>query len=493
MGSTFHGLELGKRSLFAQQAALSTTGHNISNANSKGFTRQRVELEASHSISYPGMNNDRSPRQLGTGVQPSEIIRMREDYLDQQFRTENKTLGYWQTTSDIYAKLEGMINEPSDSGLQSLMDQFWQGWQDLAKNPESLEARAVVRERAITLADGFKHVTDSLDQLDNDLANVMQTKVSEINSIAVQINDLNSQIKQLVPHGHNPNDLYDKRDLLIDQLSKLVNVEVKPAEHGMVEVLVRGQTLVSPTEVVPMAYDSGTNELSLGGTELALTSGELLAVMNGRGQIDENGQATGIITNMRQQIELHAMSFVRELNGVHQAGYTTDDIQAYKADPNATPASLLFFVDANDPSDPPGPPKSANSIAVNPLILESLNRIAASSKPNEGDGLNAQKIAAKKFETISIGGQNSTLDDFFRYTIAQLGVRSQESLRMSENSEVLVGQIDNQRQSVSGVSLDEEMTNMMKYQQAYNAAARFVTAIDEILDKVVNGMGRVGL
>ncbi len=493
MSSTFHGLELGKRSLFAQQAALNTTGHNIANSNTKGYTRQRVELETSHSISYPGMNGDRSPRQLGTGVEPAEIVRIREDFLDEQFRGENKAFGYWEATSNTYTKLEEIMNEPSDIGLQKLMDQFWQGWQDLAKNPESLAARAVVRERGVALGDAFRHTMVSLDQLDTDLSSVVQTKTSEINSIATQIHDLNSQIRQLVPHGHNPNDLYDKRDVLLDQLSKLVDVEVKPAEHGMVEVLVKGQSLVSTTGTQALAYDSAANQLSLGGAELVLTSGELLGIMNGRGKTDENGQASGIIAVMRNQITQHALTFVQELNKAHQNGFTMDDILAYKADPSASPAKLLFFVDANDPNDPPGAPQDAASITVNPLIIESLNRIAAASTPNEGDGVNAQKIATKKFETISIGGQNSTLDDFYRFTIAQLGVKSQEASRMAGNSEVLVNQIENQRQSVSGVSLDEEMSNMIKYQQAYNAAARYVTAIDEILDKVVNGMGRVGL
>lgn len=458
MASTFLGLEIGKRSLFAQQAALSTTGHNISNSNSVGFTRQRVELVAARSISYPGMNNDRSPRQLGAGVEPAEIVRIREDYLDQQYRWENKFSGYWEQTRDIYAKIEGIINEPSDTGIQSLMNQFWQSWQDLAKNPESLADRAVVVERGVTLASGFKHMMDSLDQLDADLTNVIGTKIDEVNSIADQIHSLNEQIRRLVPHGHTPNDLYDKRDLLIDELSRLVDVEVESAEHGTVEVKVGGQTLVSPTTGVVEVSDI---------EDLNLTSGEILALKDGK---------ETVVSDIRNQINLYANEFVSKVNEIHEGGFNLNGEK--KGD-------SLFIVNDNQ--------NVAGSIIVNPALINSLDLIAAAKTKYEGDGGNAQEIASIKFKSIDINGQNSTLDDHFRLMISQLGIRSKEALRKSENSEILIHQIDNQRQSVSGVSLDEEMTNMIKYQQAYNAAARFVTAIDEILDKVVNGMGRVGL
>ncbi|WP_373277098.1 flagellar basal body rod C-terminal domain-containing protein [Calditerricola satsumensis] len=190
-----------------------------------------------------------------------------------------------------------------------------------------------------------------------------------------------------------------------------------------------------------------------------------------------------------------------------------DDIQNRRTNPNAALDQLPFFIDRawyeanpnalNDPNlDPttiPDPSDAAN-VMVNPLILASLNKIAAATPdPNtgtssEGDGSNARTIAAIKFKTITQGlPETSTLDDFYRYTIAQLGVDSQEAQRMKANSELLAGEIASRRESVSGVSLDEEMANLVKFQHAYNAAARLITTIDEMLNRVINGMGRVGL
>jgi flagellar hook-associated protein 1 FlgK len=491
MGSFFHGLEIGKRSLFAQQSALSTTGHNIANANTKGYSRQRVDLETSRPLHYPGMNNDTSPLQMGTGVTPSQISRLREEFLDMQYRGENRHLGYWEARTDTYTKIEEILNEPSESGLQKVMDQFWQSWEDLSKNPESLASRAVVRQRGVAVSEMFLHISHSLDQIEIDLSNVVQSKLNDINSIATQIKDLNGQISRLVPHGQNPNDLYDKRDILLDDLSKMVDVEVRPGRNGSVDVLINNQPLVAGSAVQTVMLEStdGTASLTLGDNPLTLTSGELLGLMEAKGMVVD-GQLTGIVPNIRKQIDQLAAKFAAQINEVHQQGLNADDIAGQQADPNAAPDQLAFFINRNQPG---GPIQRAADMAVHPQILESLNKIAAAQSMKIGDGTNAQKMASLKFISQELGGQTSTLDDYYRFTIAQLGIDSQESKRMRDNTEVMMGQVDNRRQSVSGVSLDEEMTNMVKFQQAYNAAARYVTTIDEVLDRVINGMGRVGL
>lgn len=478
MASTFHGLEVGKRSLFAQQSALHTTGHNLSNANTEGFTRQRVNFQTTNPYSYPGMNNDRSPRQLGTGVVATSITRMREDYLDIQFHNENKNLGYWENVRDVYSRVEQIMNEPSEDGMQKLMDRFWQSWQDLAKNPESLAARAVVRERAVAVADEFRHMMQSLDQVETDLNHVLTANVREVNVIATQIADLNDQISRLVPHGYHPNDLLDRRDVLLDRLSKMINVEVRHGANGNVEVLAAGQQLVNGNQAQQMTLDPLTFELGIGGTPIAPTSGSLAGILEGRGRM-VNGQMTGILPSMRQQLNQYAVMFAQELNGVHQAGL---DSQGN--------AGVPFFVDRNNP---PAAPGNAASLMVNPEILAALDKIAAGKTANAGDGTNAQDMASLKMARFTFSGQTSTFDDFYRNAVAGLGVKSQEARRVTENMETLVAQVENRRQSVSGVSIDEEMSNIIKHQQAYNAAARFVTSIDEMLDKVINGMGRVGL
>ncbi|MGI6185272.1 MAG: flagellar hook-associated protein FlgK, partial [Brevibacillus sp.] len=226
MRSTFHGLEVSKRGLIAQQAALNTTGHNIANANTEGYTRQRVNMVATTGIPYVGLNMSREAGLLGTGVMVSDIQRLREDFLDLQFRNENKILGYWDERVDALAKIEAILQEPSETGLQKVMDQMWQAWQDLSKDPINPSTRAVVRERSIAVAETFANLYKQLQQIQQDMDHVIGVKALEVNSLAQQIAAVNKMINDVVPHGYVPNDLYDQRDVLIDKLSKLVPVKV---------------------------------------------------------------------------------------------------------------------------------------------------------------------------------------------------------------------------------------------------------------------------
>ncbi|MFP5113106.1 flagellar hook-associated protein FlgK [Bacillaceae bacterium C204] len=481
MTSTFHSLEVGKRGLAAQQAALSTTGHNIANANTTGYTRQRAEMQATKPVSFPGMQI-----QLGTGVEVNKIVRLREDYLDVQLRNENKSLGYWEAKSDALTKVEELLNEPSDDGLAFTMDEFWKGWEELAKNPDSAAARAVVRQKGVAVTETLKHISESLDQMQDDLKLVISTKTDEVNSITAQIGNLNDQISRLVPNNYEPNDLYDQRDVLIDQLSKLVEVKVSPPnkDTGVVDISVGGVTLVSGKNTNRLTVDTSNGmvdpaNIKIGDTQVTLTSGELLGRIESYGIFGGGSKST--IPSMKDKINNLAMTFANAVNTIHQGGMNLDNINGVST------TKVPFFVGT-----------SANDLAVNPEIMNSLNLIAAAKEESAGqsstgNGSNAQAIANIKFTSLLFPGTNSTADDYYRNIIGQLGIDSQEAQRMQSNSEVIIQQVDNRRQSVSGVSLDEEMANMIKFQQAYNASARMVTVMDQCLDKIINGMGRVGL
>jgi flagellar hook-associated protein 1 len=481
MTSTFHSLEIGKRGLAAQQAALATTGHNISNANRTGYTRQRAEMQATRPVSIPGMQI-----QLGTGVEVNKIVRLREDYLDVQVRNENKSLGYWEAKSDTLTKVEELMNEPSDDGLAFTMDEFWKGWEELAKNPDSAAARAVVRQKGVAVTETLKHISESLDQMQGDLKLVINTKTDSVNSLAAQIGSLNDQIARLVPNNYEPNDLYDQRDVLIDQLSKLVDVKVSPPnkDTGVVDISVGGVALVSGKNANTLTVDTSNGmvdpaKIKIGDTQVTLNSGELLGRIESYGILGGGSKST--IPTIKDNINNLAMTFADAVNSIHQSGMNLDNINGVST--NKVP----FFIGTN-----------ANDLAVNPEIMNSLNLIAAAKEEtpgqsSTGNGNNAQAIANIKFTSLNFPGTNSTADDYYRNIIGQLGIDSQESQRMQSNSEVIIQQVDNRRQSVSGVSLDEEMANMIKFQQAYNASARMVTVMDQCLDKIINGMGRVGL
>lgn len=520
MRSTFHGLEVSKRGLFAQQSALNTTSHNVANANTDGYTRQRANMQATTGLPYVGMDAAIEPGLLGTGVQVTQLQRIREEFLDVQFRNENKHLGYYTAQADALTKIEGIMNEPSDTGLQKVMDDLWKSWEDLSSKPEDPASRTIVRERAMALIETFAAINTSLEELKADLNNVVQVKALDINSIAQQIADLNKQIGDVVPHGYQPNDLYDQRDLLIDRLSNLADIKVTNAEHGMVNVTIEDRPLVTGRTPVEMGvvFNETTKllDITLGGEVFSPTNGSLAGTFKARGtgQVVQDAlgndviQYTGVVPDVQNRLNILAVNLTKQINAVHKQGINLTDINAGKTEPS----NLPFFVDANALKENPPryiDPQSAASIALHPDIAKSLDAIAA-GKVNaatatdpatsfEGDGSNARDIAAIKFQVFEKGTglldltETSTLDDFYRYTIAKLGVDSQQAQRMEKNSETLLGTVENQRQSVSGVSIDEEMANIVKYQHAYSASARVMTSMDEILDKIINGMGRVGL
>ncbi|MBO8164281.1 MAG: flagellar hook-associated protein FlgK [Brevibacillus sp.] len=521
MRSTFHLLEVSKRGLFAQQNALNTTGHNIANANTVGYSRQRANMQATRGIPVPGMNADRAPGQLGTGVQVTDLQRLREDFLDVQYRNENKRLGYWETRLDAVQKIEDIMQEPSETGLQKVLDQMWQSWQDLTQDPRDTSARSVVRERAIAVAETFASLYNHLDEVQKDLDNVLGVKVMEANSLARQIAELNAQIANVVPHGYQPNDLYDQRDVLLDQLSKLAAINVTYGEHGMVNVTMEGQELVTGRTSVPIETVrnevTGFLDITLGGAEFVPTDGSLAALVQSRGiatveTVEVDGQQqqvvtySGLLPDYKKALDTLAINLAREINDLHRTGLSLTDIHNQQNNPGAPLQDLPFFVDADALKADPNTkeyPTSAGKMVINPAILASLDNIAAAQPEAggtpEGNNQNALAIANLKYKVIPAGTgpydfmESSTIDDYYRGIIGELGVTGQEATRNTMNAETILGTVEDRRQSVSGVSIDEEMANLVKFQHAYNASARVMTSMDEILDKVINGMGRVGL
>lgn len=472
MINTFFGLEIGRKALQAQQRALEVTAHNIANANTEGYTRQQPVFSTTTPYSLPAFNRPLIAGQVGTGVYIQEIRRLRDSFIDAQFRKETTATGYWEVKEDVLNKLEAIINEPSDVGLRSVWDQFWQALQDLSLQPESMAVRSLVRERGIALADTFNHLDRQLSDLAQDLDSSVRVKIEEINNLAAQIAELNGQIVKIEVSGDKANDLRDKRDLLIDQLARLVNIEVvePPDQHGAVVISVGGRVLVMNQQAYALKALDNTGNFGYADVVWAdnlqpvfLSGGSLKALLEMRdGEINGPG-------GFRALLDKLAASLISAFNTIHAAGFGLDGSTGNN-----------FFTGTG-----------AGDIALDPTILASLDKIAAASEAAglPGDGSNALRLAQLKHQAV-IG--SDTFDDYLRGFTAQLGVKSQGAKRMVTNQELLLAELTNRRQSVSGVSLDEEMTNMIRFQHAYNAAARLITAIDEMLDTLINRLGLAG-
>jgi flagellar hook-associated protein 1 len=516
MRSTFMGLETARRGMFTQQSALHTTGHNIANANTPGFTRQRVNFAQTEPYPTASINRPNLPGQTGTGVKADAVQRIRESFLDVQYRGETNKLGYSSSKAEAYQKMEQIMNEPSDSGLANTMDQFWQSLQDFAVNPNNEGARSVVRQRGVAVADTFNYLHNSLVGVQKDIGNEIDVTVDKVNSILKQINGLNDQIGSIEPHGYLPNDLYDERDRLIDELSSIVNIKVDYAgtggnSHSAAEgkaviklvgdnaqqhALLVGTAGFNKITVNKDGVNGSVKTVSVGNTKLNFndlqSSGELRGLVESYGYENSEGKATGIYADMLTELDNLAYTFAKEFNSVHEKGLSPNEIKDEQAE------DISFFADSEFASidDRKG---FAGRITVDGKIHESLDNIASATGGDPklatlGDGtnvLNLANVLTKQFDY----GNNSEQSDFRNYyegVIGGMAVRSQEANRMTLNNGALQQAVENKRQSVSSVSLDEEMTNMIQFQHAYNASARMISLQDELLDKIINGMGTGG-
>ncbi|MFD1020301.1 flagellar hook-associated protein FlgK [Thalassobacillus hwangdonensis] len=531
MVSTFHGLEVAKRGLYAQQSALYTTGHNISNANTEGYTRQRVNFEQTGPFPPASRNRPEIPGQVGSGVMAGAIERVREKFLDAQYRGEQNKVGYWETMADSIGKMEEIMNEPSEHGLSNTMDSFWQSLQDLASNPDE-GARSVVVERGIAVAETFNYLSTSLKGVQSDLQHELDVTVTDVNSTLNQIDELNKKIAAIEPHGYLPNDLYDARDRLVDKLSGMMDIEVQydgkeqadqmgqasivminggerhtlidPSEQNVEDRVkqihidyptVDGQKVMGTMTVGGEVNDDGTLVAGTGTTVSDFQSqGKLLALKETLGYTDGSGNLKGEYPKMLGNLDKMAYAFAKEFNDVHRSGASLKDIEAGSITP------ISFFVSGADDLTSEGMDYTglAGSLEVNQLIQEDSNYIAAAEVDPDtgeafsGNGENALNLANVKDATLSDLGNNATVKTYYEGVIGKMAVASQEAQRMNHNSLTLRQSVDERRQSVSAVSLDEEMTNMIKFQHAYNASARNITAVDEMIDRIINQMGLVG-
>ncbi|NPV69696.1 MAG: flagellar hook-associated protein FlgK [Firmicutes bacterium] len=461
----FVSLEIGKRALIAQQTALDVIGHNIANVNTPGFSRQEAMLAQTPPYMAAG-----GLGAIGTGVTVTDIRRIRDAFIDAQVRAELKALGKYETMSTAMEEIETIFNEPSDSGIRSVLDLFWTSLQDLSNNPESQAVRSTVRERAVSVAEAIKHTYRQLDQMQKNVDTSIRTKVSQVNTFARQIAELNVEITRAKASGQRPNDLMDQRDLILDNLAKVLDIRVTEDPAGWCRVTVGGVALVESDRAFELDVQNTPQGFARviwpsTGLDISITSGELEGYRRMRDVV---------IPELKTDMNELAASIIDEVNTQHSLGFD------YNGDPGGT-----FFKGTD-----------AVTIDVGDAVAGNVALIAASSSSLVGDGSNALTIAQLRhkltMKTDPAGPVNATWDDFVRGVVGRIGVDAEEVNRMQENTSLLVQGIENRRQSVCGVSLDEEMTNMIKFQHAYEAAARVITTADEMLDVLVNRTGLVG-
>lgn len=504
MRTTFSGLSIALRALQTQQISLDITGHNVANANNPNYSRQTAIHSATRPYPTPMMGYTPSSGQLGTGVEISQINRMRDGFVDLRLRQQLHSKNYWSTMEEGLRQVELFFNEPSENGIHFALDQFWDSWQDLSREPDFASVREVVVQRAQVLVESIKGTRENLQRLRENINGNIPLKISEVNSLATRIADLNVQIGKISATGSLPNDLLDARDALIEELSQLVDVEVVQDHANMVGVTIGGASLVHRgtsyglvTSGVPVPGENyKKNEVlwATTGNRVNITSGEIAGLQRLR---DHE------IQDAINELDSWTRDFARQVNERHAEGY---DLAGVGGDLTPTGGysyvgtdypPFMFFTFGDDPHNPEMPFAALN-ISVNSAIAGDVGLIRASDIPYAtGNGNNAIQLASLRFERVisvdSAGGNKTiTIGDAFNSIISELGVGTQKAIRMNENDTNLELHLRNLKDSISGVSLDEEMANMIRYQHAYSAAARIMTTMDEALDTIINRLGIVG-
>lgn len=464
----------------ASQRSLYITNHNIGNVNTKGYSRQEGFQRATPAYELPGTGY------LGTGTEIYDIQRIRNSYIDFKYWNESAPMGEWEVKRENLFEIEKLFGEPSKSSFRQYLDDFYASMEYMSQNSSDLSYREPVRENASAFT---RHINESAKRLQNlkrDVEVAIDGKVKNINTLANQIASLNRQIYSHETSGRTANDLRDRRDLLIDELSKLANVKVDEFDGGKLRVSISGVSLVDHTHVseikVVKEEIPGENKiirLAWGNdSDVKLRSGELkglLELCNGDG---EDNRYRGI-PYYQKKLDEFASGFADKFNEQHEKGWGLNGKKVDK-----------FF----DYDDTKG---IAATITLSHEILEDLEYIAAAGDANGSadDNRNLLELIAQREDRTFFGDTGTsqgTPDDFLKAIISNLAVDSLQGQRMESSQTIMLRNIESKRESISGVDYDEEMANIVRYQHSYIASARMVTTIDTIMDVTINRLGLVG-
>lgn len=580
MRSTFSGLNTMVRGVFSNQLSLDTVGHNITNASTEGYSRQSVNLAATRGQNVSSLYGDVI---VGTGVDSVSIQRARNIYADKQFWSETAQQQYYKTRQTNYDKVEAIFNDSDKTGILNSMEEFYKAWQDLSANASTDSNRVAVIEKGNVFTDKLKTATQQMQSQINAQYDDMSSTLTKINDITNQLTKLNQNIMSTEATGASANDLRDKRDLLVDELSGYMNLNVYEDDNGMYTVVSNGVSMVNginrltlemSTPIANSTY--GINDYSIqikeSGIAYIPTDGSLKAqldtIAEDKSYIDKMADMAGFMlttfNNMHQQgagIDgsdsslgtadgpTFGINFFGDNNTVYTWDSDTHSVLATEMQNGTVKRSLAYTestangVTTRRPSVKIDGTVAAktnldgvniiNALSINTAIAATggTSLIAARSfkvtqntdangayldtyrvtanGPKDGTNavnmsslFNLEKSNVTTTADISFNGtaisndkraiDNISLNAYYNSMMSQLGSDSESVDDKADAQDDLINQIVSWRSSTSGVDWNEELTNMIMFQQGYSACSRCLTTMDEMLDKLINSTGMVG-
>lgn len=573
MASIFSTFNTARTGLTTHQSAINVTSHNIANSSTVGYSRQRATITTTRPITIGG-----EAGQIGTGSQVAAIERVRDSFLDYQVRVETSELGKYSAKAEYLSQVEGIFNEPSDTGLSTMLGEFFDAFQELSKQSTSSSTRVVVAQKTQALCDTLNNTYTKLEKLKEDAQSAIKSNVKEINSILEQLTTLNDQIRIVSITGEQPNDLMDSRDALLDELSSKFGIDIDTKEfngNNITATDLLGLTYANGESLNPLVNAAPNGEVTRLAyiTHIDVNTGELTYYVNGDTTSENNKRVINIGAITEEEANEMMKSGVILTNGNGDAlntdgaplvnGSTTDkdkimifnplkgeiagemevqdSIQSYMdqldnlakgialavnaihsgsltSNLDSTLGVIDFFVNSEDSANEAG--ISAKNISLNKEILDDPSKINTKTDKDSGEGDGARALAIAQLQStlltinavngLNAAGNPITREDFlkdkfteggltitndtasgtkiesyFQDIIDKLGVETQHANRVVSNEEDLLTSLELNRLSVSGVSLDEEMTNLIQFQKAYSANAKTITTVSEMLDVIL--------
>ncbi|MDQ6827893.1 MAG: flagellar hook-associated protein FlgK [Gemmatimonadota bacterium] len=447
-------MSIARSAISSHQLAIQTASQNIANAEVDGYHKQRAEEMANYPQRVPeGV--------IGTGVVTGNITRMQDRLLDDSFRRENTLASGYGTTRDLVGNIEGVFGEPSDHGLANTLDKFWASWSALANAPSDSSAKLSVRQAGTAVTEELHNFAQRLGDIETVTRGELSSKVSAFNEQAHQVADLNIKIAELEGGGKVASDLRDSRDRAIDAMSKLGNVRVLEQANGSVNVVLGSTTVVDGATSKDLAV-SGTDPNSV------VVKGQTDKLHDMGGSLGATSDALNTtIPTVRAQLDTLASGMVSAVNTLHSTGWTAA----------AAGTGTNFF-------DPTG--VTAATIDLSSQVKSNAAYIAAGTTVNgAGDNTLALQLAGLRTQKVTIGTTTASINEYYSNLVTDVGFQVNSADNSATVHDTLTLNANTRRKSETGVSVDEELISIMKFQQAYTAASKLVNVADEMAQSIL--------
>jgi flagellar hook-associated protein 1 FlgK len=488
----FSGIQVALQALLSQQQALDITQNNVANANTKGYHRQEAVMKAGFPTRSMAFTNSAGAQNIGTGVYVESIKRFSLDFYDARYRNQLGENSKFNMMSSMLSEVEINLSDTSSDGIAKRMDDFFAGWQTVATDPDISAVRDDLLERTKSMTEAFNNRALRLIQIQQDQNLALTQRVDDINKIATQIGELNSEIGRTQGSSTQPNAQLDERDRLLDQLSQLIGVTSHLQDNGQVLVSLQGHALVLGNRTFALEATPGSTDNTLVQINWAEDPDNTALK-----EKDLGGEVAGILhtrdvvmEDQKKKLNDTVVSLMNRVNAIHRSGFDLD----------GNPGVDLFVATAG---------QEALSFAVNPAITNSRMIAAATETNAQGDGNNALAISNSMStaifpvrvppitaltpaqDPVYASGEDS-ISHFNSSRVTSLALEIRHAKTGAADSNNLLSGMDDQREQVSGVNMDEEAANMVKYQRAYQAAVRLMNTMDAMLEEIVTNLGLVG-